>query len=197
MQNPVGKHIDKFSILQKGNIFDMDKIQNEKLMKSIKNIKLVQRKKKEPKDKNIVRKLSTRHSIAYYDLIQKITQKDKSILILRNLIKQGEELLFLEYINNKSRKIDINSLDQDGNSFLILSVKQHLNNLSKVLLEKGIDVDIQNNEGNTALHYALSSKNFEMADILRNYGAFESYVNKLGYTPWDCIGKNIELDEIY
>ena len=69
--------------------------------------------------------------------------------------------------------------------------------MSKILLEKGINVNVQNNDGNTALHYALSGKNFYMADILRKYGANEDFVNKLGYTPWDCIGKNIEIDAIY
>ena len=196
IQSPVRRRFDKLSILQNGNIFEMAQNQKEKIIESIKNIKKVQR-KRILKHKRIQRRLSSRHSIAYYDLIQKITKKDKSILILKNLIKEGEELLFLEYINNKSRNIDINSLDHDGNSFLILCVKQHLNMLSKILLDKGIDINIQNNEGNTALHYALSSKNFEMADILRKYGALENCVNKLGYTPWDCIGKNIEFDEIY
>ena len=71
-----------------------------------------------------------------------------------------------------------------------------MNNLSKMLIKKRININIQNKEGNTALHYALSSKNFDIADILRKSGAKENYVNKLGYTPWDCIGKNIELNEI-
>ena len=64
-----------------------------------------------------------------------------------------------------------------------------------MLLENGINVNIQNKQGNSALHYALSGKNFEMADILKKYGAKEDCINKLGFTPWECIGKFI--DEIY
>ena len=61
------------------------------------------------------------------------------------------------------------------------------------MLEFGIDVNIQNNEGNTALHYALSSKHYNLADILKKHGAKEDCYNKLGMTPWDCVGKSIEI----
>ena len=56
----------------------------------------------------------------------------------------------------------------------------------------GIDVNIQNNEGNSALHYALSGKNFDIADALKKFGAKEDLYNNKGMTPWDCIGKAIE-----
>ena len=79
----------------------------------------------------------------------------------------------MEYLNNNSRKIDINIQDEDGNTFLILSIKHSLNKLSEILLEKGINVNIQNKDGNSALHYALSGQNFYIADILRKYGANE------------------------
>ena len=102
----------------------------------------------------------------------------------------------MEYFNNNSRNLDINTQDEDGNTFLILCVKQNLEKLAKILLERGINPNIQNKEGNSALHYALSGKNFKMADILRKYGASEDCVNKLGLTPWDSIGKNIDIDEI-
>ena len=98
----------------------------------------------------------------------------------------------MDYFNNNSRIIDINMQDKDGNTFLILCVKEDLTQLVKNLLEKGINPNIQNNEGNTALHYALSAHNFKLADILRKYGASESCENKYGLTPWDCIGKAID-----
>ena len=152
---------------------------------------------------NKFERLATKQSKTYYNLIHNINDLEEineiynSLVVLKNLIKKGEVLLFMEYLNNNSRKIDINIQDEDGNTFLILSIKHSLNKLSKILLEKGINVNVQNNDGNTALHYALSGKNFYMADILRKYGANEDFVNKLGYTPWDCIGKNIEIDAIY
>ena len=59
-------------------------------------------------------------------------------------------------------------------------------------MEKGVNVNLQNKQGNTALHYALSRKNFEMADLLKKYGAHEDIINKKGFSPWECLGKTIE-----
>ena len=103
------------------------------------------------------------------------------------IIKEGEISLFNEYFHQNCKFIDINCKDEDGNSLLILSVKVGMNNISKILLEAGIDVNIQNNEGNSALHYALSGKNYVIADFLKKYGAREDLYNKYGLSPWDCI----------
>ena len=135
-----------------------------------------------------------RNTIDAFELIRKIKGKSNIEIILRTLIKEGEILLFTEYFNKNQRNIDINSRDEDGNSFLIICIKQEIYSLIDFLLERGIDVNIQNNEGNTALHYALSGKNFQMADILKKYGAKENCYNIYGFTPWDCVGKSIELN---
>ena len=57
-----------------------------------------------------------------------------------------------------------------------------------------MDVNIQNNEGNTALHYSLSGKNFDIADLLKKYGAKEDIYNNMGYAPWECVGNSIEFN---
>ena len=49
------------------------------------------------------------------------------------------------------------------------------------------DVNIQNDEGNTALHYALANQFFSIVDLLKDNGAKEDIVNNKGFTPWDCI----------
>ena len=132
--------------------------------------------------------------IDYFELLTKITGKENIQLVLRTLIKEGETLLFIEYFNRNFRIINIDSQDEDGNTFLILSVKQGLNYITKCLLEKGVNVNIQNNEGNSALHYALSGKNFDIADLLKKYGAKEDIYNSMGYTPWECVGNSIEFN---
>ena len=141
-----------------------------------------------------IKKDESRHAF-YLKLLNNIKGRENIHIILNNLIKQGEESLFQAYFNNYIRIININSIDEDGNTFLILSIKRGLYSITKMLLENGINVNIQNKQGNSALHYALSGKNFEMADILKKYGAKEDCINKLGFTPWECIGKFI--DEIY
>ena len=142
---------------------------------------------------NKIKREANRQQLDYFELLRKITGKENIEIILRAFIKEGETILFIEYFNNNYRRIDINSRDDDGNTFLILSIKQGLNYITKSLLEKGVDVNIQNNEGNSALHFALSGKNFVVADLLKKYGAKEDCYNALGYTPWDCVGKSIEM----
>ena len=130
------------------------------------------------------------------DLLKNIKEKQNIETILRLFIIEGETMFFIEYFNMIYKRIDINCIDYDGNTFLILSVKQGMNYLSKFLLERGVNTNIQNNEGNSAMHYALSMKNFNLADLLKKFGAQEDLINKKGYSPWECLGKSIgNIDE--
>ena len=138
------------------------------------------------------RKLSKEMPYNKYELLQLIKDKQNIESILRLFILRGETMLFIDYFNDVYKKIDINSRDGEGNTFLILSVKSGMNYISKILLEKGADVNIQNYEGNAALHFALSRKNFQLADLLKIHGAKEDLINKKGYNPWECLGKSIE-----
>jgi hypothetical protein len=141
---------------------------------------------------NKVEKKVNNSNIDYYEILKRIKGKKNLEIVLRAMIKEGETLLFNQYFIKNIRNIDINSKDENGNSFLILSIKEGMNNIIKLLLENGIDVNIKNNSGNTALHYALSGKNFEVADALKLYGAKEDCYNLDGLTPWDCVGKSLE-----
>jgi hypothetical protein len=172
---------------KKGISYDDISITNKVNKSYIKKIIELISEKKMQKDES-------RHAF-YLKLLNNIKGRENIHIILNNLIKQGEESLFKAYFNNYIRIININSIDEDGNTFLILSIKRGLFSITKMLLENGINVNIQNNKGNSALHYALSGKNFELADILKKYGAKEDCINKLGFSPWECIGKFI--DEIY
>lgn len=40
---------------------------------------------------------------------------------------------------------------------------------------------------NSPLHYALSYKNFALADILIKFGADEKLKNRYNKTPWECL----------
>ena len=208
------------SLLEKKKIFDSPKKRIEiKLRHSLKNNLLLYKisgnhniNKILSNSKNIKDKLNKQYlnramsiihdhkikrenrSLDYFEFLRKITGKENIEIILRAFIQEGETALFTEYFNNNYRRIDINVKDEDGNTFLILSVKQGLDYIIKTLLEKGVDVNIQNNDGNSALHFALSSKNFNVADLLKKFGAKEDCYNASGYTPWDCVGKAIDIN---
>ena len=177
---------NNISILKKGCFFDLPNKGNNGIGPYRKQFK------KRTAVNNKYNRVAIKNTIAYYDFIKGMSEKDNTYSTLKNLIKEGKIFSFMDYFNNNSRIIDINMQDKDGNTFLILCVKEDLTQLVKNLLEKGINPNIQNNEGNTALHYALSAHNFKLADILRKYGASESCENKYGLTPWDCIGKAID-----
>jgi hypothetical protein len=44
---------------------------------------------------------------------------------------------------------------------------------------------------NSPLHYALSHKNFKIANLLINRKADEELINTKGLTPWQCTGVDI------
>lgn len=94
--------------------------------------------------------------------------EDAENFALTYVIKDEKMQLFIDYFENNERIIDINVQDQNRNIFLILYVKEGINKIVKFLLGKGITINIQNDEGNTTLHYSLSSKNLKWLKSLEN-----------------------------
>jgi ankyrin repeat protein len=45
---------------------------------------------------------------------------------------------------------------------------------------------------NSPLHYALSHKNFKIANLLISKKSDEELINIKGLTPWQCIGTEID-----
>ena len=79
-----------------------------------------------------------------------------------------------------SPKLDYNYQDINGNSYLHLSVINKLENISKTLIEKGINVNLQNNEGNTALHFAYSTGDSKLITLIIETKADFTIKNKNG-----------------
>ena len=105
------------------------------------------------------------------------------------LFYQIKEHDFDEFCDLFERKqIDLNARNPDNDSFLIYAVKCKAINFVLYLLKRGIDVNLENKYGNTALHYAFSDQNYELADILLQHGADEFKINVFGLTPWQCLG---------
>ena len=71
-------------------------------------------------------------------------------------------------------------------------MKEDAQNLVKYLISKGIDLNYTNDFGNTAMHFAISYKNFEIADLLKKSGAREDIENYKGLIPWECINHTCE-----
>ena len=111
---------------------------------------------------------------------------------LIRFIMEGKNKAFEKLFEKKKKFIDINQELFDKNTLLILCVKEGNYFITKFLCEQGAEVNLQNNNGNTALHYALGKQFYTIADILTRHGAREDIKNKNGLIPWDCIENNIE-----
>ena len=106
------------------------------------------------------------------------------------LFYQIKEHDFDEFCDLFERKqIDLNARNHDKDSFLICAVKCKAMNFVLYLLKRGIDVNLENKYGNTALHYAFSDQNYELVDVLLQNGADEFKINIYGLTPWQCLGE--------
>ena len=131
--------------------------------------------------------------------IEKIKNKNKNdsrigILCYRlfdYLIRNQSINLVLTYHYRYHNLFDINITDNDnnGDSLLIIATKENLINLVKYFLEKGADPNLTNNFGNTAMHYAISFKYFDIADVLKKNGAREDITNLKGLIPWECVNE--------
>ena len=122
---------------------------------------------------------------------------DEIKLNIKNNIKSPIEMLFYhikehdfdEFVELFERKqIDLDSRNKENDSFLIYAVKCKAMKFVLYLLKRGINVNLENKFGNTALHYAFSDQNFQLADVLLKYGADEFKTNVYGKTPWQCLG---------
>ena len=66
-----------------------------------------------------------------------------------------------------------------------MSTKEGMPGITRFLCEKKADVNVKNDKGNTALHYAIGQKFYKLVDILTIFGAREDILNNKGYSPWE------------
>ena len=117
---------------------------------------------------------------------------EKIYIQLIKYAMEGKHKSFEKYFEENKLLIDINQELYEGNTLLIFCAKEGNFHITKFLCENDAEVNIQNNSGNTALHYAIGKQFYPIADILTRHGAREDIKNLKGLTPWDCIEHNIE-----
>lgn len=88
------------------------------------------------------------------------------------------EKLFFEYIGK-----NVNMVDSDGDTPLILACSENKPNIIKKIINMGANLNVQNKEGNTALLVAANYNYFDIVEILISAGADVNIQNKQGVTP--------------
>jgi len=77
---------------------------------------------------------------------------------------------FSDYLDKVINIDDINSVDCNKLSFLHEAISSNREDIAEDLLERGINVNIQDVNKNTAVSYAAANKKWKMLDIMLDYG---------------------------
>ena len=98
---------------------------------------------------------------------------------LMNAVKKND-IDIIHYLVNKKADINIKS-SIDGTTALMYAVQGHCDtDIIRYLIHNGANINIANMYGNTALHYAGSSRAIQ---VLNENGADENAKNNYGYSP--------------
>ena len=81
---------------------------------------------------------------------------------------------------------DINGSTKDGSPLMASAVKGY-NAISKLLIAAGADVNLQDANKTTALHYAVMFKNYDLVLMLLEAGANHNHKNNVGQSPKDYV----------
>ena len=94
---------------------------------------------------------------------------------------------------------DLNKKDaMSGSTPLITAVSFGKNEIAKTLVDAGVDLSINNNDGATALHSAAFFCNVEMVQMLIDANADKSLRNNFGATPRESVmGPFEQIKPIY
>lgn len=96
----------------------------------------------------------------------------------------------LEKSLEKEKGLDINMKDEQGNTLLMVAVQNRNTSMVDLMLRRGSRINDVNNNGNTALHFALAyDTTGQLAEFLIENGADDTIENNLGLTPYDGLGE--------
>lgn len=118
---------------------------------------------------------SNRHSDEFNDLIV-----DLRVAAIMGDYKKVKNIL-------TSNDVDINVVDDKGNTILHLAIINKNIEVVKTILKDstGLNINFANNMGNTPLHQAALNNDLIMISLLINYGADKYIMNNYGETPYN------------
>ena len=83
---------------------------------------------------------------------------------------------------------------QTGNSFLHIAALENIPDMAQYFVDKGANLNMQNNEGNTPLHLALKCNNNKVIKILMDNKAALDIPNSNGEIPFEYFTSQMKRD---
>jgi ankyrin repeat protein len=130
-----------------------------------------------------------------------ITKKENCLDVLHvAAIHNNSEFLenYINYVNTTSWQLNINVTDSEGNSAIHLAVKKddiRFQEVLKVLLNFGADINMKNNKSETPLQIATSNENNDLIKFLLSCNADLYCQNQQGETFKELLNKNCHFDD--
>lgn len=107
-----------------------------------------------------------------------IVRRGKSYIIIASYC--GNEYNFKYLVENGA---NINQVDKDGKTPLIIAIDKRINEIVIYLIDKGANIDQEDNDGNTALFHSVMTGNYDITKHILERGASLNIKNKKGETP--------------
>ncbi|CAD8066438.1 unnamed protein product [Paramecium primaurelia] len=109
-------------------------------------------------------------------LLQESSQNDKSNIERVFSLIEDHRLIDLKDLLHHDQNININTQDQNGNTFLIWAARTGARDVIQFLLRQGADISIKNNSGINAIQMAIDHYQYQAADEINRFGRSNSYI---------------------
>ena len=100
-------------------------------------------------------------------------------------VRHGRHEALLESLD---AGVSVDTVDAHGNTLLIIAAQNNQPEMLRLLAQRSADVNKQNRQGNTALHYACAFKFKAVSDLLDGFGADDGICNEQGELPCQFSG---------
>ena len=121
---------------------------------------------------------------------EEIHQRDKALLFghFFSCVKVSQYDKLINILKRFSKYIDLTYKQDNGDTLLHLCVRHSLPfYFYKFLVNHGVNINSQNNEGDTVLHLAAKAHKYKLIDLLIKLGASEYICNQKKKNCWECL----------
>ena len=121
---------------------------------------------------------------------EEIHLRDKKLLFEHfiSCVEFSEYDKLYHWLKKSGKYMDLNYKFDNGDTLLHLCVRHSVPHyLIKFLIINGININGQNNHGDTALHIAAKNHKYKMIDLLIKLGASEYIYNNQKKFCWECL----------